>query len=255
MNNKICFLCEDTPDGVFTAIYDVWAAKLSRDEFFIRVERQHAMQLFVDYEYIQTDVDKAVKVIRSLRQKIGLEVCDWVYQAALSYESDKVDCIYDFLKLAFRYGTKVTKMHGEGTVCRMYELKRNVGHEAHMFWGFVRFHESEDGILIARINPKNQVLPLLAEHFSDRFSDENFVILDENYKMGLFHPKKMCWYLAPLERDVLEHIWERGQSARYEELWKTFFQTIAIEERGNYRCQRNACAIRYRDYMVEFQRA
>lgn len=253
MRNKICFLCEDTPDGVFTAIYDIWAARLSRDEFFIRVDRQHAIQLFVDYEYIKTDMDKALKVIRSLRQKIGPEVCDWVYHAALSYEEDKVDCIYDFLKLAFRYGTKVTKMHGEGTVCRMYELKRNVGNETHMFCQFIRFRESQEGILVSRINPKNQVLPLLAEHFSDRFFNEDFVILDENYQMGLFHPRKMNWYLAPLQRDVLEHLWERGQSAQYEKLWRTFFQNIGIAERSNYQCQRNMCAIRYRDYMTEFQ--
>lgn len=253
MKDKICFLCEDTPDGVFTAIYDVWEKRLLREQFFIEVERQHAMQLFVEDKYIQTDVEKAVKVIRSIRQKIGLEVCDWVYHAALSYERDKVDCIYDFLKLAFRYGTKVTKMHGISTVCRMYELKRNVANEAHMFTGFVRFHETEDGILIARINPKNQILPLLAEHFTDRFASENFVILDENYKMGLFHPIKMHWYLAPLKQDVLEWLWERGESAQYEKLWRTFFRNIAVMERKNYQCQRNTCAIRYRDYMVEFQ--
>ncbi|MCM1178829.1 MAG: TIGR03915 family putative DNA repair protein [Clostridium sp.] len=253
MKNKICFLCEDMPDGVFTAIYDVWAARLLRDTFFIRTDRHHAIQLFTDYEYIQTDMEKALKVMRSLKKQIGAEVCDWVYHASLSYEEDKVDCIYDFLKLAFRYGRRVTKMHGEDTVCRMYERRRNVTNEAHMFLEFVRFRESKEGILIARIHPKNQVLPLLADHFSDRFPGEDFVILDENYQMGLFHPKKMQSYLAPLEQDVLEQLWERGQSDQYETLWRTFFQNIAIEARSNYQCQRNMCAIRYRDYMTEFQ--
>lgn len=253
MDDKTIYLCEDTPDGVFTAIYDVWAAKRDRSEFSIQVERQHAMQLFAKYEYISTDMNKAVKVIRSIRSKIGTKVADWVYYAALSYMEDKVDCIYNFLKLAFCYGRDIIDMHGEAVVCRMYELYRNVNNEAHSFREFIRFHDSKEGILIARIQPKNQVLPLLAEHFADRFPEENFVILDETYKVGLFHPKKERWYIANVDRDISTLIWEKGQSAEYERLWKTFFKTIAIEERKNYRCQRNMCAIRYRDYMVEFQ--
>ena len=253
MEDKTIYLCEDTPDGVFTAIYDVWATKRVRSEFSIQVEREYAMQLFAKYDYISTDIEKAVKVIRSIRRKIGIEVSDWVYRAALSYAEDKVDCIYDFLKLAFCYGREITDMHGEAVVCRMYELQRNVSNEAHSFREFVRFHDSEEGILIAKIQPKNQVLPLLAEHFADRFPEENFVILDETYRMGLFHPKKEQWYIANVDRDILAVIWEKGQSAEYESLWRTFFKSIAIEERRNYRCQRNMCAIRYRDYMVEFQ--
>lgn len=253
MENKIIYLCEDTPDGVFTAVYDVWAKEHSREHFSIQGERQHAMQLFAEYRYIQTDIEKAVKVIRSVRNQIGGEVADWIYHAALSYREDKIDCIYDFLKLAFCYGKKITTMHGETVVCRMYELKRNVSNEAHRFLEFLRFHDSEEGILIARIQPKNQILPLLAEHFADRFPEENFVILDETYQMGIFHPKQMQWYIAPLELESLERIWEKRQSAEYESLWKTFFQTIAIKQRENYQCQRNLCAIRYRDYMVEFQ--
>lgn len=253
MENKIIYLCEDTPDGVFSAIYDVWAAGLNRSCFSIQAERQHSVQLFAEYRYIQTDIEKAIKVIRSVQKKIGAEAADWIYHAALSYMEDKIDCIYDFLKLAFCYGRKVMEMHGEDVVCRIYELKRSVGNEAHRFREFIRFHDSEEGILIGRINPKNQVLPLLAEHFADRFPEEDFVILDENYKMGLFHPKKMQWYIAPLELEILHRIWQKRQSAEYEHLWKTFFRTIAIKERDNYQCQRNLCAIRYRDYMVEFR--
>ena len=253
MENRTIYLCEDTPDGVFTAVYDVWQETKQREQFSLQVERQHAMQLFTDYEYIQTDVEKAVKVVRSVRRELGFQVYDWVWRASLSYETDKLDCIYDFLKLAFRHGRKVTDMHGEDVVCRMYELKRNVSNEAHFFKEFVRFHDSEEGILISRVNPKNQILPLIAEHFADRFPEENFVILDENSEMGLFHPRQQQWYLAPLEYLVLESIWQKKQCDGYEGLWKTFFRTIAIKERENYRCQRNLCAIRYRDYMVEFQ--
>lgn len=249
---KIVYLCEDTPDGIFTAVYDAWAAKLPFHAFSIRVERYYTMELFVSYRYIQTDLEKAVKVARSVRNKISAEAYEMIYKAALSYEEDKADSIYRFLKLGFQYGAPIVQMHSDDVVCRMFELRRNVENEWHTFREFIRFHDLEEGILLAKIHPKNQVLPLLANHFSDRFPEENFVVLDEVHDMGLFHEKRRQWYLAPLEKEVLERIWSRQCSGEYEHLWKTFFNSIAIEERKNYKCQRNLCSLRYRDYMVEF---
>lgn len=252
MENQIIYLCEDTPDGIFTAIYDAWADRIPETKLSIQVETMHEMQLFTDYVYVKTDLEKAVKVARSVKNKIGPLAYDMMYKASLSYETDKIDVIYHFLKLGFRFGAEVTDMHGEDSVCRIFELKRNVWNEAHSFREFLRFHDSEDGILIARINPKNQVLPIVADHFTDRFPEENFVILDETHKMGVFHEKRKDWYLAPLEQEILEKIWGTKESEEYEQLWKRFFKTIAIRERSNYKCQRNMCAIRYRDFMIEF---
>lgn len=249
---KIIYLCEDTPDGIFTAIYDAWEARIPNEQLSIQVERNHSMELFARYRYVQTDMEKAVKVARSVRNKISLEAYNMIYSAALSCEEDKIDCIYHFLKLGFRYGASVVQMHGEDIVCRLFELRRNVSNEAHMFREILRFHDSEEGILIAKLHPKNQVLSLIAEHFSDRFPEEHFVILDEVHEMGLFHERGKQWYLSPLEQEILEKIWHHRGSTEYERLWKTFFKTIAIEERRNYKCQRNMCALRYRDYMVEF---
>ncbi|MGN0153517.1 MAG: TIGR03915 family putative DNA repair protein [Lachnospiraceae bacterium] len=252
MADRIVYLCEDTPDGVFTAVYDAWAARIPECSLSIQVERNHAIQLFTDYVYVQTDLEKAVKVARSVKCKLGWESYDMIYHAALSFEEDKIDVIYHFLKLGFQCGSKVMSMHGKEEVCRVFELKRNVCNEGHFFKEFVRFLESDEGILISRIRPKNQVLPILAYHFSDRFPEENFVILDETHEMGLFHEKGKQWYLAPLNQEVLSSIWNCRKSAEYEKLWKTFFNTIAIKERENYKCQRNMCALRYRDYMTEF---
>lgn len=252
MENQVIYLCEDTPDGIFTAIYDAWAAGIPQQRLSLRVEQLHTMRLFTDYVYVRTNLDKAVKVARSVRNKIGQEAYDMMYKASLSYEEDKIDAIYCFLKLGFYYGKAVTEMHGEDSVCRVFELKRNVWNEAHSFREFLRFHDSEEGILVARIHPKNQVLPILADHFSDRFPEENFVILDDTHTMGVFHERHRSWYLAPLDDEVLKRIWSQRDSAEYEQLWKAFFKSVAISQRVNYKCQRNMCALRYRDYMIEF---
>ena len=43
------------------------------------------------------------------------------------------------------------------------------------------------------------------------------------------------------------------KEAQYRRLWKTFFDTIAIRERRNPRCQRSNMPLRYRSTMTEFQ--
>ena len=60
--NQIIYLCEDTPDGVFTAIYDAWAAHIPDDKLKLRTEQMHSYELFSDYIYTQTDYSKAVCV-------------------------------------------------------------------------------------------------------------------------------------------------------------------------------------------------
>jgi len=42
-------------------------------------------------------------------------------------------------------------------------------------------------------------------------------------------------------------------SDKYEQLWKTFFETIAIKERTNPKCQRNLMPLWIRAHMNEFQ--
>lgn len=249
---KKVYLCEDTPDGIFTAIYDAWAMHIPDEQLSIQVERNHELEFFADYVYVQTDLEKAVKVARSVKGKLGWDAYDMMYKSALSYEKDKIDAIYCFLKMGFRVGSSVTGMHGEEVVCHLFNLRRSVSNEAHFMREFLRFEETKEGILLSRINPRNQVLSLIAEHFTDRFLGEHFVILDETHEMGLFHEKGKQWFLAPLEIEVLNRIWNQRKSSEYEKLWKTFFKTIAIKERENYKCQRTNCALRYRDYMVEF---
>lgn len=250
---RIIYICEDTPDGIFTALYEVWPEKIRNNQVQIRPDGVYEYELFTQYRYIETDMEKAVKVARSVSGKISPEAYRQVYAAALSHEEDKIEAIFAFVRLGFQEGKKVTDMHGRAEVCRMFELCRNVTNESHTFREFLRFKELENGVLLARIKPHNFVLPLMAEHFQDRFPEENFAIIDDIHEMGVFHERGKKWFLSPVDKCSIERIWKAKPFREYEQLWKIFFRTIAIEERKNYKCQRNLCALRYRDYMVEFQ--
>lgn len=252
MDNQKVYLCEDTVEGIFTAVYDAWADKAPEGQLSIQCRESYVPRLFTDVVVVETDDDKAVKVMRSVKGKLGWKVYGMMYHAALSCEEDKNDAIYHFLKMGFKVGAGVADMHGKAVVCRMFDLQRGVKNEAHFFREILRFHETGQGALIARIKPKNQVLPFVTEHFSDRFPDERFIILDETHLVASFHTGGKEWFLRKMSEEELGRAWELRDNSGYEDLWRAFFHAIAIEERKNPKCQRNMCAYRYRDYMVEF---
>ncbi len=249
---RTIYICENTPDGIFTAIYDAWAAHIPDERLQILPDGEFSFELFAQYHYVETDMEKAVKVARSVSRKISPEAYRQIYAASLSHEEEKIMAIYRFLKLGFQVGARVTDMHAREEVCHMFEICRNVVNEAHSFREFLRFAELENGILLARIKPKNFVLPLMADHFADRFPEEHFVIIDDKSEMGVFHGRGKSWFLSPIDREAIERLWQSNRSQEFEHLWKTFFKAIAIEPRRNYKCQRTMCALRYRDYMLEF---
>jgi probable DNA metabolism protein len=63
---------------------------------------------------------------------------------------------------------------------------RHLTGECQLYKGFVRFSDY-GGVLVSVIRPKNRVLPLLQEHFCDRFNCERFVIFDQTHAQALVY--------------------------------------------------------------------
>ena len=138
-------------------------------------------------------------------------------------------------------------------VVRTMELARKTGNEAHLFYGFLRFN-SVGNILIARIEPKCNVIPLIIKHFSDRFYIENWIIEDVTHKLYAVHKAHGETRIFSGDFDLsYAGITELSIQDEYESLWKTFFDTIAIKERTNPRCQRNLLPLWMRTHMTEMK--
>ncbi len=267
------FLCGPEPEDIFTAVYDAWASRLGHDNVRLEIDsEEQQMGLFCQYRRVERDLEKAEKVARSVERKISREAYYGVYRAALSFESDRADAIYRFLVLGFRVGADVIHRLQDPAVCRVFELSRKVGNESHLFHGFTRFVQWENGVLFARLAPKCNVLPLVAPHFDDRMSGENWMIYDEVRRKAAVHPAGGTWFMV----DMTERGWEEmlhrmeslngedtdgdGMPGRYtgdgedwENLWRTFVDHIAIEPRKNPVLQRNLMPLWYRKYMTEHQ--
>lgn len=247
------FLCEESIEGIFTGIYDAWASGLGHENVKILLRNQYEPELFFEYEEIIPEKDKAEKVARSIRKKISPSAFRAVYQAAMSWEEDRADAIYRFLVEGFRRGACIVQMLQLPAAARIFSLSRAVANEAHRFLQFVRFEQLDNGVLFASISPKSQVLTLIAPHFEERYSGENWIIYDRTRGEAAVHEALNPYVMAKIsEKDADDFLARYGKEDGYTDLWKTFFKAVGIKERENYRCQRNFLPLWYRKHMTEF---
>ena len=249
-----CFTCKEDFESMMTCIYRVWEAKKGRQNVRLEIEPVEQMELLTEYIHVEMDPELAQKVIRSIRTKISAHAYYQIYLAAMSIDPGRLDAIYRFLRLGFAVGGQVTEYLREEPVMRIFELSRQVANERHYFYEFLRFARIEPGIYVAHMEPKGNVAALVAEHFADRMPSEHWMIIDDNRKTACVHPKDGTNYLRYLTDDEFESLRKTEQyEDEYTEMWKTFFQAVAIKERENYVCQRNLFPIWKRKHAVEFR--
>lgn len=288
------FCCDDTVDGIFTAVYEAWASKRGLNYVTVQVGKNQNYQLFTEYKQVETDQEKANKVTNTIRQKMGMEDYETLFYAALANDEEKGEAIFRTIVfgLAVSKRKNVTRNLKEPCIQKVFELARRVGNESHRYRMFVRFHELEMGfetsvhegadelhwcaeknlmqeqdhlrqicdgipdntIMFSEIEPESHVLPLLGEHFSDRFPMVNFMIYDKTHNTCLIHRAGKQWVIlqdANLDESRIHHYSRREQE--FSGLWKGFVQSIAIEERKNPRCQMNFMPKKYWKHMTEHQ--
>lgn len=257
MSEKVThiYLCEDSVEGIFSAIYAAWSSGYGHANIYIQINEEREMQLFSKYITVKSDAALSLKVTDSIKNKIGPEAYRYVYHMVVSNVKEKADICYRFLILGFHYGPAVLDFLSNEYVSAICKTYRKVNFEAHHYKGFVRFTELSNRIMCSRIRPDHNIITLIAPHFADRLPLENWILIDEGRELAAVHPAGKAWFLIStkaLEQSILTEETEKEKSMR--EAWDTFVGSISIRERENLKLQRNLCPLRYREFMPEFQK-
>lgn len=249
-------ICEDSIEGIFTAIYEAYALREGHEHIHIQVGEEENYRLFAAYLYIAPDSVKTDKVARTLRERMGEEGYLSVCRAAASFDKEKGEAVYRTVvdAITAKNGRRTMENLRNPYVAKTFELARYTANEAHYELEFLRFQELEQGILYSKIAPKNNVMAFIMPHFADRLSVENFLIYDENRKQFGVHPAGGDWYLASAQENFVESALKySGKEEKYKDLFALFHKTIGIKERENRHLQRQMMPLRYQYYMPEFQ--
>ncbi len=233
-------------DGLMCCVFESYFHK--EEPFDIRLYDAH-INLFECLKRVETDLAKAERVRRGIVAKISYQALKMVQMGYLTDATQKEMLIYRFLRLGFEHGKKTVSMLADDRVHGLYRAVRNLTNESHKFLGFVRF-SAYDQVLVSVIEPQNYILPLISEHFCERFSGEKFMIYDKSHQMALIHEAGEAT-LIDVDELTLPDPSEEEQEFR--RLWKQFYDTVAIKERNNPRCRMNHMPKRYWAHLVEVQ--
>lgn len=259
MKSLRIYQCEDSVDGIFSAIYDAGISGYGHE--YIRIQpvvngQSSELELFADYIEVEISEKKVDSVLKAIREKISYEAYTYVMRVVISSEPDRADVIYQFITYGFTIGAKITEAMQLDCVRRMFTVNRNVNNEINRFVEILRFKEvqKEPSLLLAVMEPKHSILPMVTEHFADRFNPEWFIIYDKTHHEASFHNPDGRWEIRILTKDEEERLNKLNEvKEEYSGLWKVFFDTIAVEERKSHERQRNMIPIYLRKNMPEFE--
>jgi probable DNA metabolism protein len=115
--------------------------------------------------------------------------------------------------------------------------------------GLLRFSPGPGGLYLARCAPDHFVLPGLAGHFTIRFGETPWVIIDERRGLALVRSPGTDARLVP--PDEAPHSDTAQGRDPWEDLWRSYHKVIANESRANPRLQNQFMPRRYWKYLPE----
>lgn len=240
------YIYDGSFEGLLTSIHEAYYNRENPEDIVSKDSMEE--NFLIENIFIETDSEKSKKVYEAIENKISKESLRRVFYCYLSELPKSGILILRYLRLGFKIGPDINLNLANDIVREVENISKKVSRERHRFLGLIRFKESQEGILYSSIEPDHNIVGLLAPHFARRISNENWIIHDVKRAMGVFYNKKE-WVVKDIEiKDPLV-LKEREES--YQDLWKTYFNAIAIENKINPKLQKRNMPMRYWKHLVE----
>ena len=201
---------------------------------------------------IDLKLDSKMNNLNDFIDKFSLDIIHTVYYVLLSENDNKELVIYYFLKNALKYQNNIYLHRNLRCVNMAIDISNYVGREAHKLKGFLRFKLLKNNFYYAEVNPTNNVISILSNHFKKRLKNEYWLIKDVYRNIYALYDKKNVYFLT--DKEVVSLNLElSSEEENFEDLWKNFFETIGIKERKNLKVQRNFMPKKYWNYILEME--
>ena len=203
-------------------------------------------------EPVFMDLAKESKSLNDFKKIVLPSIYLRIYYVYLSNNKNKEIVIYKFIKSYLIYKESIISRRNIASVNDLIKISKYVGSEAHKLKGFLRFKKMKD-FYYAEVDPTNNVISILANHFKKRLSNEYWIISDTKRCIYALYDKKKITYLK--KEDVVKLNLElSSDEIFFEKLWKEFFNTIGIKERKNLKCQMNFMPKKYWKNIIEMEK-
>ncbi len=235
------YVTDGSFEGLLTAIHHVY---YSQDTVVDILDAFPMQRDFMSrYIGIQTDEEKAHRVYDAIKKKISYQSADLIMRCYLSELPGCHTMILRYVQLGFKVGSKILDMLTNDAVLPVNKAVYKVDRETHRMLGLCRFAKTEAGYYLCCITPDHNILSLITPHFVSRMGDQPFMILDKRRDMASLYSGQGRWFITSAEA-AQGAPWSHDER-EFQAMWRRYFETIAIENRTNPRCQRNFMPRRY----------
>lgn len=243
------YIYDNTFEGLLTAIFYAYGCK---EDCIITKSKDYIASFLNEVSDISTEYDKFNRVYNSIVEKLNDEVLTNVYYLYLSDIPDSDSLALKYLKLCYKYGINVNLAKNNDIIILVDKYIRRVTLEAHRFTGFVRFKEIAPLSFYASIEPDHNILPIILNHFTERFSDQNFIIHDLKRELAIVYNKKSA-IITDFKKEDSKVFTSSLADDEFEALWKTFYNSVNIKERKNHRLRNLFMPRRYWTHLTELK--
>ncbi len=250
------FLYDKTFEGLLCAIFDAYELKLCPQKL---LQTEAPMPLFTEKSHTVVTEDKKTKrVWQALQKKLNKNFCNMLLHVWLSEIPESDELLFRYICKTFDSAQKFEYNFGDSDVLEVKKIARKVAHEALYIKQFVRFQKAADNIYFSPIRPIYNALPLAIEHFTDRFSSQQWVIYDLKRQYGYFYDLKTTKEITFADKDhrlkdkLDESLMAEDEKA-FQDLWKGYFKSMTIKERINPRLHRKNMPVRFWKNLIEKQ--
>ena len=261
------YVFDGTMDGLLTAVFDAFLLKERPEQLLAEGD---ALPLFCERTYhVTTDEEKARRVWTGLEKRLSREALRLISVSWLSELRELNTPLFQYICKVFldkpsgraqRRQCDISRNFADADVLAVTNIARRVLHEQLRMKQFIRFQKAKDGTYLAVVSPDHNVLPIIIDHFQDRFNDQPWLIYDAKRHYGYYYDGKTVIRVTfedeaavpfNLSNGKLDSAVLSDNDQLFQDLWRTYFKAICIRERMNPRKQLQDMPRRYWKYMTE----
>lgn len=250
------YIFDGSLTGLLTAVFEWFERKPGSTS--LKSMMLHQPEAFRENLIVATDQEKADRVWVGLQKKLKKDWLRKFYCTYLSEIPEAYDHLFQFIIYIFQNETGAASNYGNDHVMALSKYAKSVEREKHRMEAFIRFQKTGDGMFYTSVDPDFNVLPLISNHFKNRYADQEWIIYDLKRKYGLHYN------LETVEEITIDFASEVNQKnpglllmdekeELYSLLWKDYFKSANIVARKNTKLHVKHVPKRYWKYLTEKQ--
>lgn len=239
--------------GFLTAVFEVYEYKF--DDAKIVKQSVYNISVFGQDYVVASDNTKAGRVWKGILNYTSPGAAESLYHSWLSEMLNIEKYLLQYIRYLFTKKQSIDKDYSHAAVLKVAQVTKQVHRERHRMEAFVRFQLTKDGLYYAAVEPDFNVLPLLIDHFKNRYADQRWLIYDGKRKYGIYYNLET---VETIELSLSDEVKQGGLSIAfaedeplYQSLWKNYFQSVNIKARKNTKLHIQHMPKRYWKYLPE----